>query len=364
MRLRLLSSTGEIDVEGGRIAPRGGPPDLALDLGDVEVRPGLVNAHDHLHRNHLPRLGSPPYPNVYAWGDDLHTRLAPELARYNVLPRGRALLFGALKNLLGGVTAAVHHDKWEEAFERDFPIRVTRLCAVHSLRLDGATARAAAGVASPLALHLAEGTDAAAAEEVREAEGLGLLDERLLAIHAVGADGDGIARLGRSGAAVVWCPTSNLYLYGRTAPAALLSSVADVLLGTDALVSGEGTLLHDVAAARSLGLLSDERLASAVTHAAARRLGLSPPSLAPGGPPDLVVLRRPLLVARPRDVALVLVGGDPVLADQMFGELFEFSGITAEGLTVGGVPKLVAAPLGAVAREVFDLTPSCRRIVE
>jgi hypothetical protein len=364
MRLRLLSSAGEIDVEGGRIAPRGGGPDLALPLGDVEVRAGLVNAHDHLHRNHLPRLGSPPYASVYAWGDDLHARFDTELGRRHALPRRRALLFGALKSLLGAATAVVHHDLREDDFDRGFPVRVPRVRAVHSLRLDGSAALTAAGVTSPLALHLAEGTDEASAEEVREAEGLHLLDERLLAIHAVGADADGIARLERSGATVVWCPTSNLFLYGRTAPAALLSSAADVLLGTDALVSGEGTLLHEIAAARSLGLLTDEKLEAAVTHAAARRLGLPPPSLAPGAPADLVVLRRPLLVARPRDVALVLVGGNPALADLAFGELFEVSGVAAEGLAVGGVPKLVAAPLGAVAREVFDLTPSCRRIVE
>jgi len=364
MRLRLLSSAGEIDVEGGRIAPRGGGPDLALPFGDVEVRPGLVNAHDHLHRNHLPRLGSPPYASVYAWGDDLHARRAPELARRDALPREWALLFGALKNLLGGATAVVHHDPWEEAFDRHFPIRVPRLRAIHTLGLDGAAARAAVGSRTPVSLHLAEGIDAASAEEVREADRIGLLGRNLLAVHLVGADADGIARLQRSGAAVVWCPTSNLFLYGRTAPAALLSSSADVLLGTDALVSGEGTLLHEIAAARSLGLLTDEKLEAAVTHAAARRLGLPPPSLVPGAPADVVVLRRPLLVARPQDVALVLVGGNPVLADQAFGELFEVSGVPAEGLAVGGVPKLVAAPLGAVAREVFDLTPSCRRIVE
>jgi hypothetical protein len=31
---------------------------------------------------------------------------------------------------------------------------------------------------------------------------------------------------------------------------------------------------------------------------------------------------------------------------------------------VGGVPKLVAFPLATVAREVFESTPACRRIVE
>jgi len=128
-------------------------------------------------------------------------------------------------------------------------------------------------------------------------------------------------------------------------------------------VSGEGTLLDELASARREGALDDERLVAAVGSAAARRLDLPPPSLAPGAPADLVALSKPLLSARPCDVALVLVGGRPALADEAHGELFLAAGIACEALTVGGARKLVAAPLGAVAREVFDLTPACLRII-
>ena len=363
MRLRLVSAARTIDVEGDRIVPDRNPPDLVLDLGEAEIRPGLVNAHDHLHRNHLPRLGAPPYANVYDWGEDLHARFAPELEGRHAIRRDKALLFGALKNLLGGATTAVHHDPWEDVFERGFPIHVPRLASVHTLGLDRASmAPAAADQAEPLALHLAEGTDVRAAEEVRTADRLGLLNPSFLAVHAVGADDDGILRLSRSKAAVVWCPTSNVFLYGRTAPASLLAGV-DVLLGTDALVSGDGTLLDELRAARALGFLSDTRLEAAVTDVATRRLGLPSPSLEPGVSADLVVLRRPLLSARPSDVALVLVAGRPVLADETFRGLFAACTVAAEPLAVGGIPKLVASPLATVAREVFDRAPACARII-
>jgi cytosine/adenosine deaminase-related metal-dependent hydrolase len=363
MKLRLVAGGKAADVDGGLLAPRGVRPDMVLHLGGAELLPGLVNAHDHLHRNHLPRLGRFRYPNVYAWGDDLQAHFAAELRTRNALPRRRDLLFGALKNLLGGATTVVHHDPWEPAFERDFPVRVARLAAVHSLRLDPDGARSAAASDEPFSLHLAEGTDHGSADEVREAEARGLLGDRLLAVHAVGADADGIGRLRRSGAAVAWCPTSNRFLYGETAPAALLAPGVDVLLGTDALVSGEGTLLDELAAARREGALEDGPLREAVGSAAARRLGLPPPSLAPGAPADLVALSKPLFSARPRDVALVLVAGRPALADEAYGAIFRAAGVPCEALTVGGARKLVAAPLGAVAREVFDLTPACRRIV-
>jgi imidazolonepropionase-like amidohydrolase len=136
-----------------------------------------------------------------------------------------------------------------------------------------------------------------------------------------------------------------------------------VLLGTDALVSGAGTLLEELAAARATGFVPDARLEAAVGAVAARRLGLPAPTLEPGAPADLVALRAPLLSARPRDVALVLVAGRPVLADEELAAIFDAAGVPHEPLVVGGVAKRVAAPLGSVARAVFDLAPECRRIV-
>ena len=112
MSFRLRARQQEaIVVAGTRIADPNTAADLDVDLGAGVVMPGLINAHDHLHRNHYPRLGSPPYPDVYAWGEDLHSRFASDIDRAKTLPRDRALLFGALKNLVGGVTTVVHHDR-------------------------------------------------------------------------------------------------------------------------------------------------------------------------------------------------------------------------------------------------------------
>src|SRR5262249_49601019 len=141
--------------------------------------------------------------------------------------------------------------------------------------------------------HLAEGVTAEAAEEVRELARLGRLNERALAVHVVGADPDGCARIRAAGTAVVWCPTSNRFLFGRTAPADLLRPGVDVLVGSDALLTGAGTLLDELLAARALGLMDEERLADAVGNVAARRLGLEIPSLAQGATADLVHLKRP-----------------------------------------------------------------------
>ncbi|HET8655255.1 MAG TPA: amidohydrolase family protein [Longimicrobiaceae bacterium] len=317
MHLLVEADNAAVAIEDGRIAPVRGRFDAVLRVRGGELRPGLINAHEHLHRNHYGRLGVPPYRNAYAWGGDIHARCAGEIARGRAMPRREALLRGAWKNLLAGVTTVAHHDPWESDFEEDFPIRVVRMRCAHSLGFEpGLSASRGSG---PFAIHLAEGTDAGAAEEVRTLDRRGLLNPDLLAVHVVGPDADGIRRLRRAGAAIVWCPTSNLFLFGRTAPPDLLAPGVDVLLGSDSLLTGAGTLLDEIRAARRLELVSDERLLDAVGATAARRLGLEEPSLEIGARADLVVLRGPLLEARAEDVALVVAEGvvrvaEPALA--------------------------------------------------
>lgn len=339
MRLRVEAANGAVGVEDGRIVEPVGRFDAVLCVPDGELRPGLINAHDHLHRNHYGRLGSPPYPDAYAWGRDIHARHAAEIARGRAMPRRRALLRGAWKNLLSGVTTVVHHDRWEAGFEAGFPLRVHPVRCAHSLGFDPDLP--AARGSGPFALHLAEGTGPADAEEVRELDRRGLLGPDLLAVHVVGADPDGVRRLRAAGAAVVWCPTSNLFLFGRTAPAALLAPGVDVLLGSDSLLTGDGTLLDELRAARGTGLLSDERLLEAVGRTAARRLGLPEPSLAPGEPADLAVFRRPLLAARVEDVALVVAGGVPRVLDPSLAPALGRWGGRGRRVRVEGVERWV-----------------------
>jgi amidohydrolase family protein len=346
MRLKIEAANRAVGVEAGRIVPPEGRFDVTLRIPDGELRPGLINAHDHLHRNHYGRLGSPPYPNMYAWGRDVHARHAEHIARMRAVPRREALLRGAWKNLFAGVTTVVHHDPWEPDFERDFPVRVHRVRVAHSLGIEPDFARAAAPDPAdperPLSLHLAEGTDAAAAEEVRELDRLGFLDEKLVAVHVVGPDADGVRRLRASGAAVVWCPTTNLFLLGRTAPPELLAPGIDVLLGSDSLLTAEGSLLDEIRAARRIGYLDDARLLDAVGATAARRLRLPEPSLEPGAPADLAVFRRPVLEATEADVALVVVGGEVRVADPCLGPVLDCLGLDPRSLTVARVTRRVS----------------------
>jgi len=97
----------------------------------------------------------------------------------------------------------------------------------------------------PVHTHLHE-TDAEIAESVQQhgtrplarLDRLGLVTERLLAVHAVHLQPDEIALLAQRGASVAHCPASNLKLASGVAPvAALLRQGVGVAFGTDGAAS-------------------------------------------------------------------------------------------------------------------------------
>src|SRR5580698_3326088 len=104
MRLCIRTQNRALAIVGGRIADADGGCDLSLDFPDAAIAPGLINSHDHLHRNHYGRLGHPPYRSAYEWAADIQTRHADRISNGRARPRREALLEGAWKNLFCGVT--------------------------------------------------------------------------------------------------------------------------------------------------------------------------------------------------------------------------------------------------------------------
>lgn len=325
-----------VAVDGAIVITAEGRFDIVVDCPDADVRPGLINAHDHLHRNHYGRLGAGYYPNAYRWAEDIQLRFARRIARGGRVARRASLLAGAWKNLFAGVTTVVHHDAWEPDFDHGFPIRVARVPSADSL---GMTEQVEAPAAGPFCLHVAEGIDEIAAEEIRALERRGLLNQWLIAVHGVGIDREGAARFRRSGAALVWCPTSNQFLFGRTAPSELLQSRCDILLGSDSRLTGAGDLLDELRTARNSRIVDDDCLERAVGSTAARRLGLAEPSLEPGSKADLILLRKPLTEAHSGDVAMSIVAGIPRVATADFAR--QLGSLAERGMTmrIGGVAR-------------------------
>src|SRR5579871_1490858 len=120
---------GPLFLSGGHIAPSALPGQWEKDLRDHLIFPGLVNAHEHLHLNSIPRLPhATPFPNSYAWMEAFQPYMDdPAVQAARTVPAERRHWHGALKNLLCGATTVAHHDPWHPVFEDpDFPVRVVR----------------------------------------------------------------------------------------------------------------------------------------------------------------------------------------------------------------------------------------------
>jgi cytosine/adenosine deaminase-related metal-dependent hydrolase len=372
------SSVGALFVAAGRIAARQPPAAWALDLRDHLVFPGLINAHDHLQLNTIPPLPhAAPFPNSYAWIDAFQPHFQqPAVVASVGVPEPLRLWQGGLKSLLCGATTVAHHDPWRATLDDPaFPVRVLRRFGwSHSLGLGCAThgprygppiveSYAATPIDWPWVMHLAEGTDATAAAELAQLAQLGCLARNTVLVHGVGltnADIDGIIACG---AAVVWCPSSNVGMLGRTLDPRRLFDAGRLALGSDSRLTGAQDMLEELRVAMAHSDLAPAELLRLVTRDASRVLALPEVGgLDPGQRADLVIVRasaadpyRALLDLRRGDIRAVVRDGVPAIADPDFAEWFAVCGVPTAQVTLDGRPKLIATallgPPGAAALE-------------
>jgi cytosine/adenosine deaminase-related metal-dependent hydrolase len=262
-----------------------------LDLAGLQILPGLINAHDHLQFSLFPRLGNGPYANAGEWARDIYHPDKDPVMRHLKVPKGLRLIWGGLRNLVSGVTTVSHHDAYDPVFDADFPVRVVKQYGwAHSLEF-GKDIRAsydATPEGAPFLIHLGEGTDRCAGEEIFRLNELGALGPKTVLVHAVGLTPGGWELVRKAGASVIWCPRSNLFTLGRTLQP---EPGVPLALGTDSSITTEGDLLDELA--HIAAFAAREAL---VTTAAARvlRLRLSPSDWIAtprfGAPPKLVVI--------------------------------------------------------------------------
>lgn len=373
------TSRAPLPIRAGRIGSSLAARAYRVDLRDHLIFPGLINAHEHLHVNAVPPLKiDTPFPNSYAWIAAFQAHFEdPAVIAALQLPKELRLQHGALKNLLAGTTCVAHHDPWHPALDAtNFPIALLRDYG-WSYALGwphyGPPVQqsfAATPADRPWLIHLAEGTDATAQAELTQLEQLGCLAPNSVLIHGVGLREQDIDRVIASGAAVVWCPTSNHTLLGRSLDPQRLYVAGRLALGSDSRLSGARDLLEEMQGIATRGELSAAQLLALVTTRAAHILRLpSRGNLAPGARADLVIVEdrgddpaRSLAGIARNQIRAVVRDGVPRIADLDFAEWFAATGVETVPVMLDGKPKLLAKPLADPA--LVALEPGLELIAE
>lgn len=357
--------SGKILEHGRGLKPRRG--EQQISLSGYLALPGLINGHDHLELNLYPRLGNPPYFNFSAWAQDIYYPDRPPISEIQRVPLVDRLWWSAYKNLISGVTTVVHHDPYHRRiFQNRFPINVLKRYGwAHSLGCGKNVRRAFEKTRGlPFIIHAAEGIDEEAHAEIEQLDALGVLSSNTVIVHGIALRPDTTMRLLDAGASLVWCPSSNTWLYGKTAPIDQLMGRVKLALGTDSTLSGAPTLLDELRAARESGLAKPAELLEMVTTGAASIFDIKDGrgTLREQAPADLLLLpdtaataHETLLHAAPADVTGVFVGGKPRLADCYLAESLDLAPATA---LVQSVPKWAYGSVGALRLRIGQMVPA------
>jgi cytosine/adenosine deaminase-related metal-dependent hydrolase/ubiquinone/menaquinone biosynthesis C-methylase UbiE len=369
------ATTASIAIERGHIqsitrkAPRRGnsisPSTAVIDLPGYLLLPGLINAHDHLEFGLFPNLGSGPYQNSAEWAREIHRSHAALIARHRKVPKAVRLWWGALRNLLCGVTTVCHHNPLSrEMLSADFPIRVlSRFGWAHSLEMDPNLIHNFDHTPPnlPFVLHAAEGVDARSAQEIFDLDRMQVLGDRTVLVHGLALNPKAVALLNRRRSAVVICPTSNQLLFHCAPSSALIKSLNTVVLGSDSPLTSAGDLLDEINFARNEIGLTSSSLYEMVTTGSANVLRLrgGEGRLRTGSVADLIAVRDKALTPAETiaqltfdQVELVILSGRVQLAsDLLYDRLPDSLKTGLQLINIDGHQRWLRAPIDNLLAE-------------
>ncbi len=295
--------------------------ELAIGFKDCIAFPGLINSHDHLEFNIYPKLGHKHYDDYVEWGDDIHIKDKVLIDSIEDVPVEIRMKYGVMKNLICGVTAAAHHGDYSKILD-DSPVSIIRKgTCIHSVRLGGKWKLKINHPfgEDPYVIHAGEGINRESFDEINELLRWNLFKKKLIGIHGIAMN----AEQSKNFSALIWCPGSNLFLFGKTADISELKKHTRILFGTDSSLTASRNIFDNLREARGLGLLSDEELFLSVTQTAAEVWGINTcGKISAGNTADIVVGRRKsddlydsFYNTDPEDIQLILKNGKIILFD-------------------------------------------------
>ena len=233
--------------------------ELRLEISGATAYTPLINSHDHLIGNWVPRAGDKrPYVNSHIWVEDMKNSFSfHERNKFWIndgkfdLWQPHSLLLaqlGTYKSLFCGCCLVQDHaPNQNDYYYSKMPLNVLRdYRQCHSITLGnwwgGESPEREMQLSDgkmPFIIHLGEGIDGITKAEFGELVRRDLLRDNTLMIHGISFSAEEIATIAMIGASICWCPSSNFYLIGETLNIdAALKYKANVCIGTDSTMSG------------------------------------------------------------------------------------------------------------------------------
>ena len=324
-----------------------------LQTGDL-VFPGFVDLHNHPLWAVFPRFDlKTVWKNRYAWRGDARYHTALQDPWWEMMSHGAFCdldEYAELQALIGGTTSITGLDLVDEDKPAPGCIKgLVRNLDYYSGFYGSETSREKlawvlgvfsdmhwpagkklhdamdAGRLNSIAVHTAEGRrdDDEARAEFTMLKSWGLLTANTAIVHGVALGAPEFAEMAKAGAALIWSPRSNMELY-RQMPdlAAAKKAGVAIALAPDWAPTGSTNMLGEIAYADAQKQgFSHKQLFDMATAIPAKlaRLDDKIGTLAAGRHADLFLLKgdprdpyHALATARPQDVTLTMVGGQPL----------------------------------------------------
>jgi cytosine/adenosine deaminase-related metal-dependent hydrolase/ubiquinone/menaquinone biosynthesis C-methylase UbiE len=357
---------GAISIDDGRIATIRDHADVTahvIDLQGYVLLPGLINSHEHLEFGLFPKLGrpagAPSYRNSTEWAKEIHQVHSGIIERYRQISKKSHLWWGAIRNILCGVTTVCHHNPLHEDLTHpDFPVRVlSRFGWSHSIAFDPDLKEKVQRTPreQPFILHAAEGRDEESRNELTRLDQMQVVDERTVLVHGLACTGKEISLINQRGASLVVCPTSNWFLFKKTLQHELLTSVERVALGSDSPITAAGDLLDEIDYLYAQAGLNMDVIYSMVTTSPAEMFHLKDGQgrIVESGVADLIAVRghydtpaRAISELTFGDVELVMLAGRvQVASPHLYARLPYHLRSGMELIEVAGHQRWIRAPL-------------------
>lgn len=345
------------------------------------IFPGLIDTHNHADWNWIPQWTHGPFTNRYDWQKDsdyvLNVQKPHDAIKENNLIQ-EARKYGEIRAILGGTTLiAGSFDKSEpNIMVRDLDARykaenyVPNIAEMVPEKRDTLIRqlqnKASADGLQRVFFHVGEGlpTDKAVAGEFEELRKKGFDQEGVVVIHGLAFKPEYFETMAKKKMYLVWSPVSNWNLYrGVTNIPAAKKAGVTIALAPDWTISGSDNVLEEMKFAYALSkskwgdLLSPKDIFDMVTTNAATVAGVDKSSITYGAPmgslakdnaadlflaPALDVSKNDpyesLLRTYPKDIHLVLVGGNAVYGDR--GIMSQLAA-DADDLSVQNVDKAI-----------------------